>query len=114
MRPCASVGLARERRVFSLGHVGSAIHPIGHGCPVCRGNGLHGAPHTLVLAGSDGEADVHLAADGHDGMDVEAPGHVGSAIAQLGHQHAAGASGYGEERGIAPLAGIVAALSALL
>ena len=43
-----------------------------------------------------------------------APSGVGPALAQPGHQHAAGARGYGEERVIAPHAGVVVALRALL
>ena len=39
---------------------------------------------------------------------------VGSTLAQAGHQHVSGARGDGEERVIAPLAGIVVALGALL
>ena len=87
-----------------------------------------------VLADGDGEADIHLAADGDDGVGVKAavgphrewsggpgvahpthrltqevggaPSGVGSTLAQSCHQHIAGASGDGEERVIAPLAGV--------
>ena len=44
----------------------------------------------------------------------DAPGGVGPALAQSGHQHVAGASGHGEERVIAPLAGVIVATGALL
>ena len=43
-----------------------------------------------------------------------APSRVGPAPAQPGHQHVAGARGYGQQRVIAPLAGVVVALHALL
>ena len=43
-----------------------------------------------------------------------APGRVGSALTQPCHQHVAGARGDGEERVIAPLAGVVVALRTLL
>ena len=96
----------------------------------------------MVLSHGDGEADLCLATDGDDGVGVEAavgphgeltrgsgvahpahrlpqevgraPGGVGPALAQSGHQHVAGASGHGEERVIAPLAGVVVATGALL
>ena len=43
-----------------------------------------------------------------------APGGVGPALPEPGHQHVAGARGDGEQRVIAPLAGIVVALRTLL
>ena len=90
-----------------------------------------------MLADGDGEADLRLATDGDDGVGVKAavgphgewsggssmahpthrlpqkvsraPSGVGSTLAQSCHQHIAGTSGDGEERVIAPLAGVVAA-----
>ena len=87
-----------------------------------------------MLADGDGEADIHLAADGDDGVGIEAavgphressagsgvahpphrlaqevggtPNSVGAALAQRGHQHVSGAGSHGQERVIAPLAGI--------
>ena len=81
-----------------------------------------------------GVADIHLAADGDDGVGIEAavgphresapgagvahpshrltqevsgaPNSVGPALAQPGHQHVPGAGGHGQQRVIAPLAGI--------
>ena len=95
-----------------------------------------------VLPNGDGEADIQLAADGDDGVGVEAavgphrelssgpavahPSHrlpqevggaasgVGAALAQPGHQHVAGASGDGQQRVIAPLAGVAVMTGALL
>ena len=106
------------------------------------GYGLDQVAQGLVLADGDGEAYVHLAADGDHGVGVEAavgthrewpggsgmadpphrlsqevggaPSGVGPALAQPGHQHVAGARGYCEERVIAPHAGVVVALRALL
>ena len=43
-----------------------------------------------------------------------APSGVGPALAQTGHQHVAGASGHGQQRVIAPLAGVTMMASALL
>ena len=87
----------------------------------------------MVLTDGDGEADIQLAADRDDGVGVEAtvgphgelsfdtgvahPSHsftqevsgapaVGAACAQPGHQHVAGAGGDGQQRVIAPLAGV--------
>ena len=85
-----------------------------------------------MLADGDGEADIQLAAGGDDGVGIEAavgphlptgtgaaypthrlpqevgsaPSGVGPALAQPGHQHVAGASGHGQQRVIAPLAGV--------
>ena len=95
-----------------------------------------------MLAEGDGEADIHLAADGYHAMSVEAavgprrelssgpgvahPPHrlpqevggaasgVGPALPQTGHQHVAGASGNGQQRVIAPLAGVAVVAGALL
>ena len=43
-----------------------------------------------------------------------APGGVGPALTQLGHQHLAGAGGDGQQRVIAPLAGVAVATGALV
>ena len=43
-----------------------------------------------------------------------APGRVGAALPETGHQHLAGAGGHGEERVIAPLAGVAVVSGALL
>ena len=95
-----------------------------------------------MLADGDGEADIHLAADGDHGVGIEAavgthgelpagpavanPAHrftqevggaasgVGPALAQPGHQHVACAGGDGQQRVIAPLAGIAVVAGALL
>ena len=89
-----------------------------------------------MLADGDGEADVHLAADGDHGVGVEAavgadgelsrgsgvahPAHrlpqevvrapaVLARPAQPHHQHVAGVRGDGQQRVIAPLAGVTMA-----
>ena len=95
-----------------------------------------------MLADGDGVADTLTAAGDDDAVVVEAavgphgeltggsgvahaahrlpqevggaPRRVGSALAQSGHQHVAGASGDGEQRMIAPHAGVVVALRPLL
>ena len=87
-----------------------------------------------MLADGDGEADIHCAADGDQGVGIEAavgphrewsggssmahpthrltqevggaPSGVGPALAQPRHQHVAGAGGDGQQRVIAPLAGV--------
>ena len=88
----------------------------------------------MVLTDGDGETDIQLAADRDDGVDVEAavgphgelsrgpgvahpshsftqevsgaPSSVGAALPEPGHQHVAGAGGDGQQRVIAPLAGV--------
>ena len=95
-----------------------------------------------MLADGDGEADLHLAADGDHSVGVEAavgphgewprgpgvahsahrfaqevsraPGGVGPALPQPGHQHVAGSGGDGQQRVIAPLAGVAVAAGTLL
>ena len=95
-----------------------------------------------TLADGDGEADLHLATEGNDGVGVEATvgphrdlsrgpgithppqgfaqevssdsGGVGPALPEPGHEHLTGASGHGEERVIAPLAGVAVVSGALL
>ena len=95
-----------------------------------------------MLADGDGEADIHPAAGGDESVGVEAavgphgelpaapgvanpahrftqevggaPGGVGPALAQPGHQHVAGSGGDGQQRVIAPLAGIAVVAGALL
>ena len=87
-----------------------------------------------MLADGDGEADIHLTADGDQGVGIAAavgphrelppgpavahpshrlaqevggaPSGVGPALAQPGHQHVAGTGGHGQQRVIAPLAGV--------
>ena len=60
------IGLATEGRVFSLGHVGGALHPVGYGPPVCLGYGLYQVAQAPVMADGDGEVDTHPAAEGDD------------------------------------------------
>ena len=95
-----------------------------------------------MLADGDGEAHVQLAADGDHGVGIEAAvgpqgdlpagasvahpphrlpqevggpaGGVGAALAQPGHQHVAGAGGDGQQRVIAPGAGVAVVAGALL
>ena len=95
-----------------------------------------------MQADSDGEADLQLAAGGDDGVGIEAavgphrelppgptvahpahrlaqevpsaPGGVGAALPQPGHQHVAGAGGDGQQRVIAPLAGVAVVAGPLL
>ena len=118
----------------SLGHVGGAVHPVGYGRPVLLGYRLDKIVQAFVLPDGDGETDLHLSAGGDDGMGIEAavgphrelpagpavahPSHrlpqevggaasgVGPALAQPSHQHVASASGHGQQRVIAPLAGV--------
>ena len=87
-----------------------------------------------MLADGDGEAGIHPAADCNQGVGIEAavgrhrelspgpsmshpphrftqevggaPNGVGAALAQPGHQHVAGSGGHGQQRVIAPLAGV--------
>ena len=120
------VGLGLEGRVSGLGHVGGSIHPVGYG--------LYEIAQALVLADGDGEADTVVATDGDDVVCVEATvgphgeltggpgvaypshgltqevggaaGRVGPTPAQPTHQHVAGAGGDGQQRVIAPLAGV--------
>ena len=128
------IGLASEGSVSGLGHIGGALHPVGDGRPVLLGYRLNEIAQAGTLADGDGEADLCLAADRYHAMSVEAavgphrelsrgpgvahpphrlpqkvggaPGGVGAALAQTGHQHVAGAGGHGQQRVIAPLAGI--------
>ena len=95
-----------------------------------------------TLADGDGKADIRLSAGGHHGVGVEAavgahgelpagpavahPAHrlpqevggaasgVGAALAQPGHQHVAGTGGNGQQRVIAPLAGVAVVAGAFL
>ena len=88
----------------------------------------------MVLPNGDGETDIQLAADRDDGVGVEAavgphrelsrglgvahppyrlaqevsgaPSGVSPACAEPDHQHVAGAGGDGQQRVIAPLAGV--------
>ena len=45
------------RGVGGLGHIGSAVHPVGDRRPVLLGNRLDEIPQAFVLADGDGEAD---------------------------------------------------------
>ena len=95
-----------------------------------------------MLADGDREADIHFPTGGNDSVGVEpavgphrelsagpgvahpshrlpqevggAAGGAGPALAQAGHQHVAGAGGDGQQRVIAPLAGIAVVAGALL
>ena len=136
------VRLGLEGGVGGLGHIGSAVHPVGNRRPARLGNRLDEIVQALVLADGDGEADIHPAADGDHGVGIEAavgphrelslgpgmahpphrlpqevggaPGGIGPALAQPGHQHVAGAGGDGQQRVIAPLAGVAVVAGALL
>ena len=136
------VGLTVEGSVNGLGHIGGAVHPVGYGCPVRLWYGLDEIAQSGVLSDGDGEADIHLATDGNDGVGIEAavgprrersrgtgvahsrhrlpqevgcaPGGVGSALAQSCHQHVSGSGGNGQQRMIAPLAGVVVLARSLL
>ena len=95
-----------------------------------------------MLADGDGAAYLHLTTDGDQGVAIEAavgphrelspgpsmadpphrlaqeaggaPSGVGPALAQPGHQHVAGAGGDGQQRVIAPLAGVAVVAGTLL
>ena len=133
-RTGAAPGSAPERGVGGFGHIGGTVHPVGDGPPVLLGYGLYEIAQVLAQADGDGEADIHLAADGDHGMGVEAavgphrelslgpgvahpahrlpqevasaPASVGLSLPQPGHQHLASAGGHGQQRVIAPLAGV--------
>ena len=62
-RTGAASGSLWKWRVFSLGHVGGALHPVGDGPPVRLGYGLYQISQVLAQADGDGEADIRLAAD---------------------------------------------------
>ena len=136
------VGLTLERGVGGLCTVGCTLHPVGYGSPVVLGYSLDQVPQAFVLADGDGEADIQLAADRYHAMGVEAavgahrelsagpgmaypshrlaqevggaPSGVGTALAQPGHQHVSGARGHGQQRVVAPLAGVAMVSCALL
>ena len=136
------VRLTLEGGVGGLGDIGGAIHPVRNGRPVRLGYRLDEIAQAFVLADGDGEADIHPAADGDDGVGIEtavglhrelspgsavaypshrlpqevssAPNGVGPALAQPGHQYVAGSGGDGQQRVIAPLAGIAVVAGALL
>ena len=127
-------GLTLKGSVGGLRHIGGAVHPVGNRRPGIFGYGLDEIMQAFVLADGDGEADIHPAAGGYHAMSVEAAvgpqgelpagasvahppyrlpqevggaaGGVGAALAQPGHQHVAGAGGDGQQRVIAPLAGV--------
>ena len=128
--------------VGGLGHIGGAVHPVRNRSSGIFGYGLDEIAQAFVLADGDGEAHVHLAADGYHAMSVEAavcphrelplgpgvanpahrftqevggaPSGVGAALTQPGHQHVPDAGGDGQQRVIAPLAGIAVVSRALL
>ena len=119
-----------------------AVHPVGNGSPVLLRYRLDQVPQAFVLADGDGEADIHLTTGGDESVGVEAavgphrklpagpgtanpahrftqevggaPSGVGAALAQPGHQHLASAGGDGQQRVIAPLAGIAVVACPLL
>ena len=135
-------GLALEGGVDRLGHGGGALHPVGNGSPVRLGYGLYQISQALALADSDGEAHLQLAAGGDDRVGVEAavgsqgelprgpgvahpahrlaqevggaPSGVGAALPEPDHQHVAGSGGDGQQRVIAPLAGVAVVAGAHL
>ena len=135
-------GLTLEWGVFSLGHVGGALHPVGYGPPVRLGYGLYQISQAPAQADGDGEADIRLAADLDHAVGIEtavgphrelslgpgvahpahrlpqevvsAPGGIGPALPETGHQHLSGAGGHSEERVIAPLAGVAVMAGSLL
>ena len=128
--------------VGGLGHIGGAVHPVGNRRAGIFGYGLDEIMQAFVLAHGDGEADLHPAADGDDGVGVEAAvgphrelspgstvahpaqrltqevggtaGGVGPALPQPGHQNLTGAGGDGQQRVIAPGAGVAVVAGALL
>ena len=128
--------------VGGLGHIGGTVHPVRNRRPGIFGYRLDEIVQAFVLADGDGEADIHPAAGGDESVGVEAavgphgelpaapgvanpahrftqevggaPGGVGPALAQPGHQHVAGSGGDGQQRVIAPLAGIAVVAGALL
>ena len=133
-RTGAASGLTLEGGVASLGHVGGAVHPVEYGRRVRLRYGLDKIVQALALPDGDGVADIHFAADGYHGVGVAAtvgphrewsfgpsvahppyrltqemsgaPSGVGATLAQPSQQHVAGATGHGQQRVIAPLAGV--------
>ena len=136
------VRLGLERGVGGLGHIGGAVHPVRNRRPGIFGYRLHEIVQAFVLADGDGEADIHPAADGDHGVGIEAAvgphrevsggsgiahsahrlpqevggaaGGIGPALPEPGHQHVAGAGGDGQQRVIAPGAGVAVVAGALL
>ena len=136
------VGLAREGDIRGFGHVGGTFHPVRDGRPVCLRYGLDDVAHALVLADGDRVADTLIATGGDNVVVVEAavgphgeltggtgvahpthrlpqevggtPCRVGAALAQPCHQHVAGSGGHGQQRVIAPLAGVAVMARAFL
>ena len=127
-------GLTGEGGAGDFGHVGGSVHPVGDGTPVRLGYGLYQVPQVLAQADGDGEADFQLGAGLEHGVGVEAavgphrelplgpgvahpaqrlpqemsrsPGGIGPALPETGHQHLTGAGSHGQQRVIAPLAGV--------
>ena len=136
------IRLTGEGGVGDFGHVGGALHPVGYGPPVRLGYVLDQVSQAAVQADGDGEACPHLAADLDHSVAIEAavgpyreltlgpgvahpsqgfaqevpsaPGGVGPALAEAGHQDLAGAGGHGQQRVIAPLAGVAVMAGSLL
>ena len=137
-----SVGLTPKGSIGCLSNVGCAFHPVGYGRPVCLWYRLYEIAQTPVLADGDGEADIVAAADGDDVVGVEAavgphgerscgsgvahpaqrltqevrraPGGVGTARSQPCQQHVSCSGDNGQQRVIAPLAGVVVMARSLL
>ena len=138
----ALLSLSKGRRGHPGPSSHGAHHLPGDGRPVRLGYGVDKIAQGGVLADGDGVADIHLAADRDHGVGVEAavgphdewsggpsvayPSHrltqevggaasgVGSTLAQPSHQHVAGASDDGQQRVIAPLAGVAVVARSLL
>ena len=136
------VGLTLEGRVGGLGHSSGTVHPVRNRRPGIFGYRLDEIVQAFVLADGDGEANIHPAADGDHGVGIEAAvgphselpagpsvanpphrftqevggaaGGVGPALAQPGHQHVAGSGGDGQQRVIAPGAGVAVVAGTLL
>ena len=134
------VGLTLEGGAGGFGHIGGAVHPVGNRRPGIFGYRLDQVPQALVLADGDGAADIHPAADGDHGVGIEAAvgphrelppgpgvahpphrltqevggaaGGIGAALPEPGQQHVAGAGG--QQRVIAPGAGVAVVAGALL
>ena len=136
------VGPTLEGGIGGLRHSGGAVHPVGYRRPGIFGYGLDEIAQAFVLADGDGKADIHFAADRDQCVGIEAavgahrelfpgpavahPSHrltqevggalngVGAALTQPRHQHVAGSGGNGQQRVIAPLAGVAVVAGAFL
>ena len=68
-RVAFSLSAWRRGSVFSFGHVGGALHPVGNRGPVCLGDGLDAVAQAWALAHGDGVAEALIATSGASGQE---------------------------------------------